>query len=243
MLGGKFVVDEAAHRQALGQDLAHGGGQPVGAVAFSHAVGLRDQAGDRDARKLVEQRQHRLPDRPADVLEVDIDAVRAGRRQLGGEIGVPVIDGGVEAKLVLHIRAFLGAARDADCPCAGDLRELADQRPDRSTRRRDDHRFSGLRFTDHAQAAVCSEPGHPEHAKASCHWRHCRIELAQVRAIRQRVRAPSRLGKHDIAFGIAGMLRDDHLCNGFTLHDTTERNRCRIRFPVIHPAAHIRIER
>src|SRR5437016_9087960 len=31
--GGKFVVDEAAHRQALRQSLPHGGGQPVGAVA------------------------------------------------------------------------------------------------------------------------------------------------------------------------------------------------------------------
>src|SRR5712691_10120405 len=43
VLGGKFAVDEAAHGQALRQDLAHGGGQPVGAVALSHAVVLRDQ--------------------------------------------------------------------------------------------------------------------------------------------------------------------------------------------------------
>jgi hypothetical protein len=38
VLGGKFVVDEAAHRQALRQNLAHGGGQPVGAVALSDAI-------------------------------------------------------------------------------------------------------------------------------------------------------------------------------------------------------------
>src|SRR5262245_7306369 len=35
------------------------------------------------------------------------------------------------------------AARDADRPSAGELRKLADQRPDRSTRRRDDHGFPG----------------------------------------------------------------------------------------------------
>src|SRR6266849_2927659 len=102
VLGGTFGVDEAAHRQALRQDLAHGGGQPVGAVACSHAVVLRDQAADRDARERVEQRHHRLPDRAADVLEVDIDAIRAGRRQPGAEISALVIDGCVEAELVLH---------------------------------------------------------------------------------------------------------------------------------------------
>src|SRR5262249_21691221 len=75
VFGGKFVVDEAAHRQALRQDGAHGFGQMVGAVARPRAVVLRDQAGDRDARKLVEQRQHGLPDRPADVLEIDINPI------------------------------------------------------------------------------------------------------------------------------------------------------------------------
>jgi len=139
VLGGKFAVDETAHCQALRQDLAHGGGQPVGAVALSHAAILRDQATDRDARELIEQRQHGLPDRPTDVLEVDINAVRADRRQLGG------------------------------------------QRSDRSTRRRDDHRFPGRGLTDHAQTAIRGEPGHPEYAERRRDRRDSRIELAQVR--------------------------------------------------------------
>jgi hypothetical protein len=41
------------------------------------------------------------PDRPADVLEVDVDAARAGGRQLRGEIGGPVIDRRVEAEAAL----------------------------------------------------------------------------------------------------------------------------------------------
>jgi hypothetical protein len=154
-----------------------------------------------------------------------------------------VIDGRVEAELVLHIRALLGAARDADRPRAGDLGKLADQRSDRSTRRRDDHRLPGRGLTDHAQAAIRGEPGHPEYAEPRRDRRDGRIELAQVRAIRQRVRAPSRLGKHDVAFRVAGMLRGDHRRNGFAIHDTTEQDRLRIRFPVIHTAAHIRVER
>src|SRR5207249_723896 len=80
VLGGEFVVDEPAHREALRQDLAHRGGQPVGAVALFNAGVLRDQAADRDTREPVEQRQDRLPDRPADVLEVDVDAVRTSSR-------------------------------------------------------------------------------------------------------------------------------------------------------------------
>src|SRR5262245_25395621 len=39
------------------------------------------------------------------------------------------------------------------------------------------------------------------------------------------------------------MLRGDHRPNGFAFHYTTERDRLRIRFPVIHPAAHVGVER
>src|SRR5262245_26944193 len=67
---------------------------------------------------LLSNGKHRLPDRPADVLEVDVNALRAGRPQPVGEIGALVIDGRVEAKFVLHVRAFLWAARDADRPGA-----------------------------------------------------------------------------------------------------------------------------
>src|SRR5215510_9107668 len=114
VLGGTFGVDEAAHRQALRQDLAHGGGQPVGAVALAHAVVLRDQATDRDAREFVEQRQHRLPDRSTDILEVHVDPVWASRRQLGWKIGRAVINRRVEAEFVFHISTFLRPAGNAD---------------------------------------------------------------------------------------------------------------------------------
>src|SRR2546421_48522 len=41
----------------------------------------------RDARVLVEQGQHRLPDRAADILDVHVDPVGTRRRQVGGKIG------------------------------------------------------------------------------------------------------------------------------------------------------------
>ena len=82
MLFGKVVVEETADSEVLRQDLEHGGGEQVLAVARASGIVVGDEARDRDARELVEERQHRLPDRPADVLEVDIDAVRACPREL-----------------------------------------------------------------------------------------------------------------------------------------------------------------
>src|SRR5262245_64853781 len=45
VLGSKVVVDEAADRQALRQDRAHGSGQVVGAVAWAGGIVLGNQAG------------------------------------------------------------------------------------------------------------------------------------------------------------------------------------------------------
>src|SRR2546427_10457401 len=76
--------------------------------------------------EIVEQRQHRLPDRPTDILEVHVDTVWTSSRQLGGKIGGTVIDRGGEAQCVRHERAFLRAAGNADCPRTCDHGELAD---------------------------------------------------------------------------------------------------------------------
>ena len=48
----------------------------------------------------------------------------------------------------MYIHTFLRPAGDADRSRAGELRELADQRPDRSARRGDHHRFAQLWFPD-----------------------------------------------------------------------------------------------
>ena len=50
-------------------------------LARRHLGGVvgRDQAADRHAGEIVQQRQHRLEHRAADVLEIDVDALRARR--------------------------------------------------------------------------------------------------------------------------------------------------------------------
>src|SRR6202022_1311954 len=114
------------------------------------SIVLSDQAADRHARKIVKQGQYRLPNRPADVLEIDVDAVRARGSELSWKIDGAVIDRRVEAELVFPVRAFLRPAGDADRSRAGDFRELADQRPDRPARGGDHYGFGRLRFADQA---------------------------------------------------------------------------------------------
>src|SRR5262245_19572198 len=55
MLAGEVVVDEAAYGRPLRENLPHGGGKSIRTVARWDAVVLRNEPGDRNARKIVEQ--------------------------------------------------------------------------------------------------------------------------------------------------------------------------------------------
>ena len=87
--------------------IGSGSGLPAGIGR----VVLRDQAAHRNPRERIEQRKHRLEHRAADILEIDVDAFRAGGLELSGEIGRAVIDARVEAELLLHIAALVRARR------------------------------------------------------------------------------------------------------------------------------------
>jgi hypothetical protein len=78
---------------------------------------------------------------PADVLEVDVDAVRGGRVELLAPARILVVDGGVEAEVLDGVAALLLGPRDPDDARAARLAELAGDRPDRARRGGDDHRF------------------------------------------------------------------------------------------------------
>src|SRR5258705_9742900 len=78
---GEIADDEAADGQALGQHVAHHRRRPFRRYRLGVVV-MRDQAAHGNARKRVEQRKHRLEHRAADVLEIDVDAFRAGKLQL-----------------------------------------------------------------------------------------------------------------------------------------------------------------
>src|SRR5207244_8506931 len=94
VFGGEVVVDEAAYGQPLRENLPHCHREPIRTVARWGAVVLRNEPGDRNACKIVDQRQHGFPDGSADVLEVNIDAVWTGRGQSCRKIGGAMIDRG-----------------------------------------------------------------------------------------------------------------------------------------------------
>src|SRR3546814_14544720 len=91
---------------------------------------LRDESANRNARELVEEREHGLPYRAADQFEIDVDTIGAGGSKLVGEARRAMIDRSIEAKLVDEIGAFLRAAGNPHDPAALDLRDLADERAD-----------------------------------------------------------------------------------------------------------------
>ena len=125
-----------------------------------------DQAAHRHARELVEQRQHRLEHRPADVLPVDVDAIRAGGAQRLGEVGGAVIDAGIEAELVHRRRRtspWPPAMPTARQPLIFAIWPTTE--PTGAGRRGHHQRLAGLRPADLEQADVGGHARHAEHAE------------------------------------------------------------------------------
>jgi hypothetical protein len=73
-----------------------------------------DEPADRDASKVVQQRQHGLEHGAANVLEVDVDAFRAGRLQPLSQIGLPVVETSIEAEFLPDVAALPFAPGNAD---------------------------------------------------------------------------------------------------------------------------------
>src|SRR5262245_20573368 len=130
LLGAGQVIDhdEALHFRAADQDVY----QIVRAGDGIRGVVLRNHSADADPRALVDHRQHGVQDFSADVVEVDVYAVRAGPLQRLTDVLGLVIDRGVEAQFVHDPFAFLVASGNADDAASFDLAYLADDRTDRA---------------------------------------------------------------------------------------------------------------
>src|SRR3546814_1454881 len=109
---------------------------------------LVNEAADRNAREVVYQRKQRSPDLAADILEIDVYALRAGRGKLRGKVWRLMIDDRVEPQFVAHERAFVRPSHDADSTRALDPGDLADDRSHCAAGSRVDHGFAGLGLAD-----------------------------------------------------------------------------------------------
>ena len=95
-----------------------------------------------------------IEDLAADIVEKDVDAIRAGFAQAGGDVLSLVVDGRVEARRLRQPAALVGAAGDADRAAALDLRDLADEGAGGAGSTRDHHRLAGLGTPDVEQAEI-----------------------------------------------------------------------------------------
>jgi hypothetical protein len=77
---------------------------------ISSPIALRDQPADGHARETIKQGQHGLPNSAADILEIHVDAFRAGRCEHFRKVGRTMVDGSVEAKFLCSVAAFFRAA-------------------------------------------------------------------------------------------------------------------------------------
>src|SRR5258708_37057154 len=127
-------------------------------------VVVGDEPADRNARKVVQQRQHRIEYWTADILEIDIDALRTSRFQIFAQPGLAMIEARVESELVPNEAALLSASGNADNPAALDLCDLADHRADSTRGRSDDTGLSGVGFSDIQKARIGGETLQDEHA-------------------------------------------------------------------------------
>src|SRR5262249_41960030 len=155
---------------------------------------------------------------PADILEIDIDAVRTGGRELLREIGGAMVDAGVEAELFADETALRIATGDADCAAALDPGDLSNDRADRAGGGGNHHGRALLRPSALAEAHVGGHARHAEHPERAGERRPLGVELAQARPVRGRVFLPAPEAEHDIARRILRMARAHHLADGATDH-------------------------
>src|SRR6185312_2957794 len=131
--GARRLVDALDHVLAV-LDLA--GLDPFAHLAHRDRIALDevedDGAAESDAAEEIDVAQHGVGDLAADIVEIDVDALRAGGQQRLVEILFRlVVEAGIEAELVLHEGAFLRPAGDADDAATHDLADLSDDLSDR----------------------------------------------------------------------------------------------------------------
>jgi hypothetical protein len=139
----------AVDRNPLLLEHSHGHvGPPILPLVRRHAVVSSDQSAYRHPGMHVQVRPDCVERRAADILEIEVDAVRYGFRQALRESGIAMIHAGVKAELFEDILAFLRPAGDSGDAAAIDLCDLSGHGAHRAAGRPHHHSFDPLRLTD-----------------------------------------------------------------------------------------------
>ena len=203
-----------------------------------------DHAADREPRMCVGDSKRRIEMIAADIVEIDVDPARSRLRQLLHQrrAAILVIDHRVGAER-LDPGAFVRAPGRADHRHALGLGDLHHRRSHRAGRGRHEHHVARLGAGHVEQAEIARHARHAELPQEGLH-RHAEIgQLLYVGAIDHRFVAPAHHVLHHVtglqAIGVAF----DHFADRAALHRRADLERRDIAFHIVHPAAHIGIDR
>ena len=235
--------DEAAHGDALLQEEPHQPAQAVRPLGKRGCVILGDQPAKRDARSRVEKRRDRIENLAADILEIDVDAVRRRGLQLLGKTVRLVVDAGIEAERVGGMGAFVRSTGDADDLQPEDLADLPDSRADRAGRAGYHQRFAGLGLADLFEPRPGGEARHAGHAERPGWMARVGTKRRHAPSVRQCIVPPAGEADDPVALLETLELRGDHARDSATHHGLADLDRRRIGGRIAHPSAHVRVER
>jgi len=108
----------------------------------------RDEPAKDDATVKIHAVKYGLHDIPTHILEIDINPVRRGGGELPLPVGVPVVDGDIEAEIVFDPLTFFLGTGDANDTTAVNLANLPDDATGGAGCARDHKGLASLRLTD-----------------------------------------------------------------------------------------------
>ena len=239
-----MVVDEEAlERHAFDQDGAQQARCPVGAGRRRGKVVVGDQPAHRDARADVEPGHDGVQHGAADILEVDVDAVRTDGLERRRQLRITVVQAGVEAQLVHGIATLVRRSGDADGACALEPGDLSYDRADGTGRGGDHDRVAGPHPSDVQKAGVGREARHAEHAQRIGRVRHGRVQTTQRSAIDDGIVLPAGRGNDQVALGEIRVARRNDAADRLAAHGRTDLHRRDVGRAFVHPATHVGVER
>ena len=150
----------------------------------------------------------------ADVVEVDIDALRCALEDLPFEVAVVVVEGVVEAEVLLEVADLLGAACAADSGAALDHGDLTHSAPYRACGAGDEHGFAFLERTDVQKPHVGCHAGHSQDAEIGGSRCLEFSESTQSRRLGDERLAPAEMRLDVVAFGEIRVVGVRHPADG-----------------------------
>ena len=217
--------------------------QPARPLLGTIQVVLRALAADGHSGLEVEQCDHGIGDRAAQVVEVDVNAVGTSGRQAVRAMRFRTPNQRpMESHLLPEVACLGLRAGHANHPASLDLGNLSDSGSHGSGGPRDHHRFSRLRLADAQQSKVGRQSGHPQDAQRRGKRFLPRLHSGQRFGRDDRLLLPTQISQHRIAGLKTRMVGDHHPSHDLTHQHLPHLYRFRIGFAVVHAPAHIGIE-